>query len=210
MARATLDDLLTADRIVLHGVTGSGKSTAAVRLGAVLGLPVHFVDDEIGWLPDWVSRPTAEMRDLAQRITGEPRWVLDSTYSSFRDVIAPRIQLVVGLDYSRSRTLARLVLRTARRIITREQVCNGNVESLSRTLGADSILRWHHRSFPGKRATLGAWILDPHGPAVLRLRHPRDLDRLLAVLAARRVATSRAERSAGNDCAPSRSTAVSS
>ena len=44
---------LTERRILVYGVTGSGKSTAAARLGAVTGLPVHLAD-ELTWLPGWV------------------------------------------------------------------------------------------------------------------------------------------------------------
>ena len=36
---------LAADRILVYGVTGSGKSTAALRIGEVTGLPVTLVDD---------------------------------------------------------------------------------------------------------------------------------------------------------------------
>ena len=40
-------------RILVYGVTGSGKSTAAVAIGSRTGLPVTLVD-EITWLPGWV------------------------------------------------------------------------------------------------------------------------------------------------------------
>lgn len=64
MPVASLSDVERAQRVLLYGVTGSGKSTAAARLGAALGLPVHFVDDEVGWLPGWVERPQDEQRAL--------------------------------------------------------------------------------------------------------------------------------------------------
>lgn len=51
MPPATVDDVQRAKRVLVYGVTGSGKSTAAVVIGARLGLPVHLADDEFGWLP---------------------------------------------------------------------------------------------------------------------------------------------------------------
>ena len=47
MPVAPLSDVEHARRVLLYGVTGSGKSTAAARLDAALGLPVHLVDDEV-------------------------------------------------------------------------------------------------------------------------------------------------------------------
>ena len=41
-----------ARRILVYGVTGSGKTTLVRRIGLAAGLPWHSVD-EIGWLPGW-------------------------------------------------------------------------------------------------------------------------------------------------------------
>ncbi|WP_392507898.1 adenylate kinase [Naumannella halotolerans] len=185
MPAATTEDLRSARRILLHGVTGSGKSAAAHRLGELLELPVHLVDDEIGWLPGWVNRDPAEQRSLAAELAAAPSWVFDSSYQTFRDQVLPRAQVVVGLDYSRRLSFGRLLRRTARRWLTREPVCNGNVENLGQILSRDSILIWHFKSFGRKRAQLRAWEAAPDGVPVLRLRHPVDLERVLARLHAR-------------------------
>lgn len=126
MPAATLDDLRRAGRVLFHGVTGAGKSTAAVRLGAVLDLPVTLVDEELGWLPGWVSRTPEAQVALAEPILAGERWVLDSAYRFYREAAVARADVVVGLDYSRAATFARLLRRTVRRAATAEPVCNGN------------------------------------------------------------------------------------
>ena len=186
MPTASSADLRSAQRVLCHGVTGSGKSTAATRLGEVLGLPVHLVDDEIGWLPEWTQRPADEQQQRAAALAETEQWVVDSAYRSWSDVILARAQVIVALDYSRPLTLGRLLRRTAARILRRDRVCNGNTETLARALGPESILLWHHRSFHRKRARLRTWQAAADGPAVLRLARPADLDRLVDELAARR------------------------
>src|SRR5690606_17750577 len=143
--------------------TGSGKSTAAVALGQRLGLPVHLADDEVGWLPGWQMREVEEQRAIAARVVAGEDWVLDTAYGTFRDVVVPRAQVVLALDYPRRLSLARLVRRTARRWATREPVCNGNVEGLRQVLSRDSIIRWHFRSYPRKSAQIRAWAQAPDG-----------------------------------------------
>lgn len=182
MPGATLEDLRDAERILVYGVTGSGKSTAAALLGDRLGLPVHLVDDEIGWLPGWQERDRAEQRELAEAIARQERWVLDSAYSHWKDVVLPRAQIVLALDYPRRVSLRRLVRRTAHRWVTRQEICNGNVESARQILSKDSILLWHVRSFTRKRERIRALEARPDGIPVLRLSDPRQLDRLLAAL----------------------------
>lgn len=171
-----------AKRILVYGVTGSGKTTLASQIGEVTGLPWHSVDDEIGWLPGWVERPRAEQRELASRITASEAWILDTAYGHWRDVAISRAELIVALDYPRLVSLARLLRRTARRVATRELACNGNTESLRQVLSGESIVLWHFRSFSRKRERIDAWQTDPSAPPVLRLRSPRRTQEWLEAL----------------------------
>lgn len=184
MSHGSVEDLRHARRIVLHGVTGSGKSTAALRLGEALGIPVHLVDEEIGFLPaaesPWTNRSPDEMRAIAAGLSAEEAWILDSTYSHFRDVVMARAEIVIGLDYSRWLSLGRLVRRCIVRIIDGTPICNGNRETVGNLVSKDSILWWHLTSFARKRATMRALHDDPAALPTILLARPRDLDRLVA------------------------------
>ncbi len=170
-------------RVLLYGVTGSGKSTAARRVAEVSGLPLVEAD-EVCWEPGWLQVPSEEQRRRLTEICAGERWVLDTAYGVWTDVALARAELVMALDYPRWVSLARLVRRTASRVVLRTEVCNGNRETLWRALDDDSIIRWHFRSFASKRARILAWEADPAMPPVLRFTRPRDLDAWLDRLAA--------------------------
>jgi adenylate kinase family enzyme len=168
-------------RILVYGVTGSGKSTLAAELGRITGLPVHLVDDEIGWMPGWVEVGADEQRRRAAALAEHSEWILDSAYGRWRDLVLPRAELIVGLDYPRWLSLSRLLRRTVRRARDKQVVCNGNVETWRQAFSKESILVWHFRSFGRKRACMRAWAADPPADVVL-LRSPREADRWLAGL----------------------------
>lgn len=180
-----------ATRILVYGVTGSGKTTLARSISDATGLPWHSVDDEIGWLPGWVERPRADQRELASRIAASDHWVLDTAYGHWRVVVLARADLIVALDYARAVSLIRLLRRTARRVVTREPACNGNRETLRQALSRESIIVWHFRSFSSKRRQIAAWEADPTAPPVVRLRSPRMTQKWLDDLRAQRSAPKR-------------------
>lgn len=178
-----------ADRILVYGVTGSGKSTAAQRIGEVTGLPVTLVD-ELTWLPGWVPVDADAQLEMIDDITAGVGWVLDSSYGAWLDVVLPRVQLVVGLDYPRWFSLQRLVRRTVHGIVTGTPRCNGNTESLRNALSRDSIVRWHFSSFSRKRARMREWAASPDAPDTLLFSSAAQLEAWLDSLrTARRHAT---------------------
>jgi hypothetical protein len=171
-----------AQRILVYGVTGSGKSTMAEQISSATGIPWHAVD-ELTWRPGWTEVPTEEQRRLIQAICAEPAWVLDTAYGKWLDVPLNRAEVVVALDYPRWFSLQRLVRRTVSRLVRRTPVCNGNYESVRRaTSPRDSIVGWHFRSFGHKRSRIAVWAADPAGPAVVRLRSRHATRRFLAQL----------------------------
>lgn len=168
-------------RILVYGVTGSGKSTAALRLGEVTGLPVTLAD-EVCWQPGWVLMPEDQQRRVFADLTAQDAWVLDTAYSSWLDLALERADLIVCLDYPRWFSFQRLLRRSVARSIDKRVICNGNTESFRLLLRRDSILIWHASSFSRKRGRMRAWAAAGDGPEVRLFSRPRDLEAWLLSL----------------------------
>ncbi len=158
---------MNARRIIVYGVTGSGKSVLARQIAERAKLPYIPVDD-LTWLPNWKCVPFEEQRLIFRDICAEDVWVLDSAYAHWIDIPLERVELIVALDYPRWYSFFRLLKRTFRRLRDGEPVCNGNRESLSIILSRESILLWHFRSFARKRARIQEWERGGQPMVVLR------------------------------------------
>lgn len=163
----------------MYGVTGSGKSTLAARLGEAVGIEWTSVDD-LTWRPGWEQVPVAEQRAMFEELCARDSWLLDTAYGTWLDVPMARVDVVVALDYPRAVSSARLLRRTASRIVDRRPICNGNTETLRQACSRDSILLWHLRSYSRKRDRIRSWLADPAAPAVVHLRTPRQAEDWLA------------------------------
>lgn len=170
------------ERILVYGVTGSGKTVLAERISAATGIPWHAVD-ELTWEPGWVPVPNSEQRRRIAAICAEERWVLDAAYGRWLDIPLARADLIVALDFPRWLSLWRLTRRSVMRAIDGKPICNGNHESFGHLFSHDSIVAWHFRSFSRKRARMRMWEAHPHGPSVVRFTRPGQVERWLGEIA---------------------------
>src|SRR5689334_15179473 len=98
-------------RIVVLGTSGSGKTTLAKELSTSLNIP-HIELDAMHWQPNWVSRPRAEMRAMLDSLTARDAWTVDGNYLKVRDVVWPRADTIIWLDYSMTTVFTRCFRRT--------------------------------------------------------------------------------------------------
>lgn len=170
------DTQVTHSRIVVLGVTGSGKTTFATQIGQRLGVP-HIELDSLHWDANWTPAGKEEFRSkVAKALTGE-RWVVDGNYSVVRDLVWGRATTLVWLDYSFPRTFWRLARRTVRRIVRKELLWNGNRESArSAFFSADSIFVWLFRSYWKNRKEYPALFKQPEYAHlyVIQFRTPHE------------------------------------
>jgi adenylate kinase family enzyme len=168
-------------RIIVIGTTGSGKTTLARSLAARLGLP-HAEQDAWNHLPGWQEAPLEQFRAQVAAFTARPAWVMDGNYSKARDLGWTRADTLVWLDYSGQVVFWRLLTRTLRRLLTRQELWNGNREHLRNAVKADSPLPWFFRTHWKRRRETPARIARYSHLNVVRLRSPREAERWLAAL----------------------------
>lgn len=132
-------------RVLVAGASGSGKTTLAARIAGVLGVP-HTEIDGLYHGPDWTPRESF-VADVS-RFTAADEWVTEWQYSSVRDLLASRADLMVWLDLPRRTVMRQVIRRTLRRRLRREKLWNGNVEPPLWTFVTDPehIVRWAWKS----------------------------------------------------------------
>jgi len=135
---------------VVIGTSGSGKTTLARQIAERLEIP-HIELDALHWEPGWVGATPEVMRERVEAAITAPAWVLDGNYSRVRDAIWLRATHLIWLDYSFPLVFWRIVSRTLRRTIRREELWNGNRESLRLMLSKDSILLWVLKTYWRRR-----------------------------------------------------------
>jgi len=102
-----------ARRIMIIGPPGAGKSTLALVLSAVLGLPaVHL--DQMFWQPGWVPRDGAAFAALLGAAQAQPCWIMEGNYARSLPERLRLADLVIWLDYGRWICLFRVLWRLVR------------------------------------------------------------------------------------------------
>lgn len=176
-------------RIVVVGSSGSGKTRMAKRIADTLDLP-RLELDSVVHQPGWVPLAQDKFTDQVNRFVSGHEWVVDGNYTSLgaRESIWPRVDTVVWLDLPRWVIMPRVIIRTLRRVITREELWNQNREPWTNLYSLDpyrNIIVWawtRHRHVQEKYETdltRGAW---DHA-TVHRLRSAAEVREFLAFLA---------------------------
>lgn len=164
-------------RIVIIGRTGSGKTTLARELAAALGFP-HVELDALYFGPDFSTVPLSVLRERTRSAIAGELWVTDGNKSAVRDLVWPRADTIIWLDYPFLVSLWRLGKRALWRTSTlkAQAAQSGKKSSLPRQLlsAAKGVLT-ALRSHMGQRHEYPRMFAQPENQhlAVLRLRSPR-------------------------------------
>ena len=160
--------------VVVASASGNGKTTLARVLAERLGVP--FIElDALVHGPNWEETSDEELRRRLEPLLAGDGWVADGAYQhKLGNFVLDRADTVVWLDLPLHVWLPRLTRRTWRRLHGREQLWNGNQESLRNAFwGRESLFVWAIRSHFRRRRE---WPGALSNRNVIRLKHPREVD----------------------------------
>jgi adenylate kinase family enzyme len=150
-------------RVSVVGNSGSGKSTVARELAAALGVP-YLELDSVFHQPGWEPLPEDEFRGVVEAAAAGDSWVMDGNYSAVRPLVWARADTVLWLDLPKWIVMRRVVWRTLRRAVTRQELWNGNREPLRNFLTwvpEESIISWAWHNHGKYRDRYAAAAADP-------------------------------------------------
>jgi adenylate kinase family enzyme len=162
-------------RVLVAGSSGSGKTTMALALADLLGLP-HTELDALWRGPGWVPRAEFPSDVAAMLATGA--WVTEYQYRSAKPQLLAEAQAVVWLDHAFPLVAYRLLRRSVLRALTRRPHYNGNRESFALWLRGSHPLRIvFSREFAAKRRRTRDELAEAGagGVTVVRLRGARQV-----------------------------------
>jgi adenylate kinase family enzyme len=170
-------------RIVVVGSTGAGKTTMAAALSERLDI-AHVELDALHWETGWTAASTPEFRARVSLALAGDAWVVDGNYQSVRDLVWPRAEAMVWLDYDLPVILWRLTRRTAHRLRTDHELWNGNREQLRMVLSRESLFLWALKTHGKRRKEYPAFLQEPehHHLQLVRLPSPRAAEQWLSTV----------------------------
>ena len=99
-------------RVLVLGSSGAGKSTFALKLSAITGLPVIHID-QLYWGAGWVPVPRElYLQRMHEAVAGD-RWIMEGNSPSTLDLRMPRVDRIILFDRSRLACIARIGRRIA-------------------------------------------------------------------------------------------------
>lgn len=145
---------------------------------------MQFVElDALVHGPGWSEVSDACLRDLVEPIVASEAWVVDGSYERKQGgLVLEAAETIIWLDLPVRVWMPRLVRRSWRRMRRREELWNGNRESLSSLFwGRDSLLVFALRSHRRRRRE---WPAALPSRTLIRLQSTGDVKRFMTAAAA--------------------------
>ena len=165
-------------RVVVVGVTSAGKSTLAETLARRFDL--NYVElDALYWEPDWQGAPLEVFRARVEKAMEAERWIVAGNYHIVRDLIWPKAEAIIWLDYPLLIVLRQLTRRTFKRWWTRELLWGTNREPLwvhFKLWSTDSLYHWLLKTYWRRKRETPLLLSQPahRHLTFIRLSHPGE------------------------------------
>ncbi len=170
-------------RVVVVGVTSSGKSTLAEKIARRFAL--EFIElDALHWEPNWQAAPLEVFRARVEKAIQAEKWSVAGNYHVVRDLVWPKAQAVIWLDYPLWTVFWQLTRRIFKRWWTRELLWGTNVEPLYvhfKFWSQDSLYHWLFRSYWRRKREIPALLSQAEFShlKLLRFSCPEETDKWL-------------------------------
>jgi adenylate kinase family enzyme len=162
---------------LIASASGNGKTTVGRMLAERLGVPFHELD-ALYHGPNWRPATREELLAKVEPIVASEAWVIDGTYRGLiGDIVPESADVVVWLDLPMRIWLPRLVRRSARYVIRKQELWSGNRERWRDVLHpTNSVVIYALRNYRKTRRTLANELARF---PVVRLRTTADVDAFL-------------------------------
>jgi len=159
-------------RLIVVGVTSSGKSTLAETLAKRFDL--NYIElDALHWEPNWQSAPLEVFRARVKEAVQADRWIVAGNYRSVRDLTWPRAEAVIWLDYPLMTVLWQLTRRTFQRWWTQELLWGTNHENLwthFKLWSEESLVHWLFKTYWRRKAEYPLLLSQPQHQHLILIR----------------------------------------
>lgn len=170
-------------KINVIGTTGSGKSTFSKRLAGEIGCP-YIQMDQLFWKANWIESTDDEFFPKVEEAVSGDTWVLDGNFGRTNHIKWQHADTIIWIDYSYTRTLFQLLMRTVTRAFSKQELWEGtgNKESFVKSFTSKkSILVWFFKNFKKNKQRYSALMTSPTVKHIefIRLTSPKQVDAFL-------------------------------
>ena len=173
-------------RLVVVGVTSSGKSTLAEHLAKRFGL-AYIELDALYWEPNWQGASLEVFRARVEKATKAEKWIVSGNYHVVRDLIWPKADAILWLDYPLWTVFWQLTCRTVKRWWTQELLWSTNRERLwvhFKLWSTDSLYHWLFKTYWRRKREIPLLLAQAEHRhlTLIRFRRPNETQAWLARL----------------------------